>query len=359
MKTILLIDDDPQVRKIFGLTLRRYGYHVLEADCGVAGFEIARQFLPDLILSDINMPGGDGSTLLHNIRRDSELRSRQVVLMTGKSNVITPRQGMEEGADDFLIKPIGLQELLNCMKARFDRASINWRVADQTLAQLSFSLPSQLPHEFFTPLAGIIGLMDILCCDDSTLTPKEVGDIHRDVHQSALRLHRTLRNYLHLLDLQTASSETAPGSLPPGEVEKGIQNGVTEALRQHARREDLTVKVTACPILAKRGDLDRIVEELVDNACKFSRQGTPVKLDLTAEGRMTVVDGGRGLTAEEISRIGAFQQFDRKKYEQQGLGLGLVLVQKLTALYGANFQINSRPGEGTQVEIMFPRMKRT
>jgi two-component system sensor histidine kinase/response regulator len=358
MKTILLVDDDQQVRTMFGLALRRNGYHVIEADSGSAGLALARQHLPDLILSDIHMPGGDGSTLLHDIRHDPELRSKQVVLMTGRPDLVTPRRGMEEGADDFLVKPVDLKALLSCVEARFSRASISWRVEDQMLAQLRSSVPPNLPHECFTPLAGIIGLMEILRADSGTLTPAEVSDIHNDIYQSAIRLHRTLRNYLLILDLQTTSSELAP-PLSPREAEESIRTGVAEALRLNNRREDITVQVNACSISVKPGDLGRIIEELVGNACKFSRQGTPVKVELSADGRLTVTDRGRGLAAAEISRIGAFQQFDRKKQEQQGLGLGLILVQKLTALCKAEFSIKSQPGEETQAQIAFPLANRT
>ncbi len=354
MKTILLVDDDQQLRMMFGVALRRGGYHVIEADSGVAALELARRHLPDLILSDINMPGGDGSTLLRDIRHDPELRSKQVVLMTGRPDLVTPRKGMEEGADDFLVKPVGLQALLSCVEARFSRASINWRVEDQMLAQLRSSVPANLPHEFFTPLAGIIGLMEILRADFSDLAPAEVKDIHEDVYLSALRLHRTLRNYLLVLDLQAATPQKPATVVPPAEVKAAVQNAVTETLRLNQRREDVTVRVEAGPILVKPEDLGRMVEELVDNACKFSRRGTPVEVELSADGRLTVTDRGRGLTAEDIARIGAFRQFDRKKNEQQGLGLGLVLVQKLTALYQAEFSISSRPGEGTRAEIAFP-----
>ena len=354
MKTILLIDDDQQLRLMFGLALRKNGYHVIEADSGVTGLEMARQHLPDLILSDIHMPDGDGSTLLQNIRRDPELKSKQVVLITGRPDLVTPRKGMEEGADDFLVKPVTLKTLLGAMEARFSRASISWRVEDQMLAQLRSSVPSNLPHEFFTPLAGIIGLMEILRAEFPGLATEEVRAIHNDVYQSALRLHRTLRNYLLILDLQTALPEAAPPPLPPPEVEQSIQSGIDEVLRQNERREDVTVDVKACSLSVRPGDLSRIVEELVDNACKFSRQGTPVKVELGADGRLVVTDQGRGLMAEEIARIGAFQQFDRKKNEQQGLGLGLVLVQKLAAPCHAEFSINSEPGKGTQAQIAFP-----
>ncbi len=63
---------------------------------------MARQHLPDLILSDIDMPGGDGESLLRDIRRDPELKSRQFVLMSGRPDLVTPLKRIEEGADDFL-----------------------------------------------------------------------------------------------------------------------------------------------------------------------------------------------------------------------------------------------------------------
>src|SRR5476649_1392529 len=238
---------------MFGMALRRSGHNVIEADSGVIGLQMARQHLPDLILTDSNMPGGDGATLLHDIRCDPELRSKQVVLMTGRPDLVTPRKGMEEGADDFLVKPVGLDALRSCVEARFSRAAISWRVEDQMLAQLRSSIPSQLPHEFFTPLAGIIGLMEILRSDFPGLAPDEVQDIHNDIYQSALRLHRTLRNYLLILDLQTASSESAPTPLSPREGEESIQAGVNEALRLNQRSEDVTVRVDACSISVKPG----------------------------------------------------------------------------------------------------------
>jgi two-component system sensor histidine kinase/response regulator len=354
MNTILLIDDNEALVKTYGMFLRKKGYHLIEADSGLAGLAMARKHLPDLIISDINMPGGDGSTLLRDIRRDPELKSKQVVLMTGRPDLVTPRKGMEEGADDFLIKPVGTEALLNCVEARFRRAAISWRVEDQMLTQLRTSMPPQLPHEFFTPMAGIIGLTDFLRSDFPRLSTEEVSDIHNDLHRCALRLNRTLRNYVQILDLQSASPESMPPPLSPDEVEKSIQTGINETLQQNERRKDVGFRVSACSISVKAEALSRIVEELVDNACKFSRQGTPVIVELDSDGRLIVTDEGRGLTVEEINHIGAFQQFARKKHEQQGLGLGLVLVQKLAALSGAKFLITSQPGEGTKVEIAFP-----
>lgn len=354
MKTILLVDDSQLLVGTYSMALRKKGYNVIEADSGVTGLALARKHLPDLIISDVDMPGGDGATLLREIRRDPELKSKQVVLMTGRPDLVTPRKGMEEGADDFLLKPVGLDVLQSCVEARFRRADINWRVEDQTLAQLRSSVPPQLPHELFIPMAGIIGLMEILRSDFPSFTPAQISDIHNEIYKSALRVQRTLRNYLLILDLQNAAYEPAPPPLSPQEAEESVRHGIDEALRLNERRGDVDVRVKAGSISVKPGDLSRIVEELVDNACKFSRRGTPVQVELVADGRLVVTDAGRGLTPEEIEHLAAFQQFDRKKHEQEGLGLGLALVQKLADLSGAKFLIHSRPGEGTQVEVSFP-----
>jgi signal transduction histidine kinase len=356
MKSILLIDDDPQLRRVFALALRHGGYHVIEAENGVTGLELARRHLPDLILTDVHMPGGDGSTLLRDIRCDPALHDKQVVLMTGRPDLVTPRGGMEGGADDFLAKPVGVKELLACMAARFRRATINWRVEDQMLERLRSNIPAQLPHEFFTPMAGIIGLVEILRDPDSGLEPADLPAVYDDLYYSSLRLHRTLRNYLLILELDHSSSAAAAEAKPLTgvELERAMNDGVAEALRLHPRREDVTLRIDPCPIAITGADLSRIVEELAHNAFKFSRAGTPINIRLGADGALTVADKGRGMTAEEVGQIGAFQQFDRKKQEQQGLGLGLELVRKLAARGSANLSVASKPGEGTTVQLAFP-----
>jgi CheY-like chemotaxis protein len=129
MKTILLVDDDPQLRILLGLTLRGSGYSVIEADSGIAGLELARKHLPDLILSDIDMPGGDGASLLREVRGNPELRFRQFVLMSGRPDLIGA-QDIQEKADGFLAKPVRREELLGCMKKCLDH-STSWRAENQ------------------------------------------------------------------------------------------------------------------------------------------------------------------------------------------------------------------------------------
>ncbi len=133
MKTILLVDDSQELRALYGRVLRKGGYYVIEADSGVAGLAMARKHLPDLILSDINMPDGDGASLLRDVRRDPDLRFRQFVFLSGAPDLVPVRNSIKEGADDFLLKPVSLRVLLNCMKVRLSCASDGWRAVNHIL----------------------------------------------------------------------------------------------------------------------------------------------------------------------------------------------------------------------------------
>jgi two-component system, sensor histidine kinase and response regulator len=97
---------------------------------------------------------------------------------------------------------------------------------------------------------------------------------------------------------------------------------------------------------------------LVDNAFKFSRLGNPVWIQTRLSERHCVVrvsDKGRGMTAEQIASIGAHMQFERRFYEQQGAGLGLIIARRLAELHGGDLTIDSVPAEQTMVQLSLPK----
>jgi DNA-binding response OmpR family regulator len=355
--TILLIDDDAHIRTVFGTVLRGQGYRVLEADSGETGYALAKEQIPDLILTDIAMPHGDGEALLQNIRSNPDLSDKQVVLMTGELQLVTPRKGMEAGADDFLAKPVTVEALVKCVAARLNRAHIHLDVEDRMLAQLRSSLHSTVPYGFFTPLGGIIGLIQLLRSDMRKLSHDEVESILKDMDNTAHRLHRRLRNYLLVLDLPTASQEEGRlvRQLLPREVRESILSGVKTSVKRTQRDKDVTVQVEDSPVVSTTTDLCVIVEELVDNACNYSRRGTAVKVHLDQKGVLTVTDEGRGMTPEEIKKIGVFRHHAQ---DMEGMGLGLALVEKLALKSGATFSLSSPEMKGVRAEVAFKQVLR-
>ena len=350
LKTILIIDDDVELAATLALGLEANGYRALCAANAAGGWETALAHLPDLILCDIDMPGKDGRRLLQEMRADSALAERQFVLMSGKAAFGSPRAAMDLGADDFLLKPFLLPALLACVAARLRRAELSRRLEDHAVAQLHESLRANLPQEFFTPLAAILGLTELLQGDFHTLTPDEVRRDLRDLHRASRRLHRSLRNYLLILELERAEAARPGELLEPDTVAEALTLGVNAAGERHQRGADLNLELAGARLRANPADLTTIVEELTDNALRFSRAGTPVHVRASIDGawlRVSVSDSGRGLTEPQLEHLGALRPPVRQAVDQSSSGLGLVLVRLLVAQLGGKFHLESAAGKGT------------
>jgi predicted signal transduction protein with EAL and GGDEF domain len=121
--TILVAEDDGSIRAVLNATLRSAGYRVLEADNGPDAFILAHEHLPDLILSDVLMPGGNGQDLLAALRADPRTADLPFVFLTGLDERESIRAGMNLGADDYLTKPFRPTELLSLVQAQLRRSA--------------------------------------------------------------------------------------------------------------------------------------------------------------------------------------------------------------------------------------------
>src|SRR5215213_7064980 len=102
---ILVIEDDPGIRRSLALSLRAAGYSVVEAGNGRAGLEIGLNELPDLIICDVNMPEMDGYAVVERVRQAPTLASTPFIFLTARDERADMRRGMNLGADDYLKKP--------------------------------------------------------------------------------------------------------------------------------------------------------------------------------------------------------------------------------------------------------------
>ena len=124
MKTILLIEDDADMRENTAEILERADYRVLKAESGRRGLEIARKESPDLILCDIMMPELDGHGVLYLLGRDPATAEIPFIFLSAKAERSDVRKGMELGADDYLTKPFEEGELLNAVEGRLKRSDL-------------------------------------------------------------------------------------------------------------------------------------------------------------------------------------------------------------------------------------------
>jgi len=116
MKTILIADDDEDVRTVFGMSLERY-YRVLEAATGASALELTSRERPDLIVLDWTMPGSSGIEILTALRQDPLTATMPVIMLTGKEEEADRTRAAALGAYAFLVKPVSPPQLLKTIQA--------------------------------------------------------------------------------------------------------------------------------------------------------------------------------------------------------------------------------------------------
>lgn len=120
-KTILIVDDEPDILQLLGYNLEKEGFAVLKASNGAEGVRLALQHLPDAIVLDIMMPEMDGFEACRALRANPSTQPIPILFLTAKSGEIDEILGLELGADDFIQKPISPRLLVSRIKARIRR----------------------------------------------------------------------------------------------------------------------------------------------------------------------------------------------------------------------------------------------
>jgi signal transduction histidine kinase len=359
MPKILVIDDDDALREIIQLSLEHAGFEVIQADNGALGVRQASAELPDLILCDVRMERMDGYRTLAALRQDSATAPIPVILMTGMADTAGMRQGMELGADDYLSKPFAVPQLLAAVNARLRKHQTVREVAERKLAELRSSISLALPHELLTPLNGILGFSDILISDHTRLQSEEIVSMAEAIRDSAKRLHRLIENFLIFAQIELLQADQLH-TLREGQTSdarKPVERVARVRAERAGRPEDLDLELRDAAVAISEDYFTKIVDELLENAFKFSSPGSLVRVQMeTRDGWLIlrIADQGRGMKVEHISEVGAYMQFERKIYEQQGSGLGLTVAKRLTELHNGELNIESQIGVGTTVEVRLP-----
>lgn len=108
-KRILVVDDEPQIARVLRTSLTSCGYEVRTGDDGCAGFNTAREWQPDLVITDISMPKMDGLELCRQLRAESSV---PIIVLSVRGEEKTKVEALDAGADDYLTKPVGMDELV-------------------------------------------------------------------------------------------------------------------------------------------------------------------------------------------------------------------------------------------------------
>lgn len=365
-KKILLIDDSEFILESTAALLAFEGYDVITALNGEIGIELATKELPDLIICDVAMPGLTGYDVIKRIRSNPSTQIIPFIFLTAFADKSKMREGMEKGADDYLTKPFTKQELVASINSQLVKhANVEAKIQTK-VNTVHKNLNYSMPHEFRTVVSQLMGSINVIkdCVDD--LDINEIIKTVDEMIEIVERLNRVTDNFLLLTKLESFAN--MPDVLPQLKQMRTIEPfavlyDVAENVGNRFRRLDdidsindvFDISIAVSPEL-----FHKCMNELFDNAFKFSPQGSKVIIDSKVEDDffyVTISDSGVGMTTEQIKAIGAFMQFQREVNEQQGIGLGLTIAKRIIEIHDGFIDIISNKNQGTTIKFALPLAK--
>lgn len=213
---------------------------------------------------------------------------------------------------------------------------------------------ANVSHELKTPLMSISGYAEII--KNGMVRQQDVPEFAGRIYDEASRLTSLVKDIIEISKLDEKS-----GELPFEQVDiYELMEDICQNLMLHAKKRNVTISTEGCgaEVYGVRHILYEMMYNLVDNAIQYNREGGYVKVSLTKEGEticFCVEDNGIGIAKEEQERI--FERFYRvdKSHSRKtgGTGLGLSIVKHGAALHHAEIKLDSEPGQGTRIQILF------
>lgn len=361
MPRILIIETDTDLREELRDLLTYEHFEVQEAWDGPSAWEQLQQNRPDLIMSCVQYGEGNGFDWLKKLRQSPEYAAIPLLFLTGLASPEDMRKAMNLGADDYLVKPVRSQDLMQAIQTRLQRIQDIQAPQQHGFEHYRHSLLRHFPHEVFTPLNALLGSARVLQSRFRDLPPPRIEQLASSLIRNGSRLFHLLQNQLMFLELETWEHlEQQPWKDQVSGVDNVpvIEQVCREKGRYYGRENDIELQLQPAQVQVLEKHLQIVVRELIDNALKFSPAGSPVLVSSrvlpSGEWALRVLNTGSGMSSEQIENIQAFQQFNRSRQEQQGLGLGLSLCKRLLSCYNASLQIESRPERYIQFSLILP-----
>lgn len=363
---ILLADDNADMRE-YVRRLLEPRFEVETVGDGLAALEAVKRKMPDLVLSDVMMPYLDGFGLLERLKSADATRALPVILVSARAGEESRVEGMQSGADDYLVKPFSARELLARVSARLEIARLHAgmnreleRRVDERTAELqeanreleSFSY--SISHDLRAPLRHILGFSQLM--EKSTagsLDPRSAGYL-KTIADAAVRGGQ-------LVDDLLAFSRMGRAEMRFGQFElaKLVADVCSELAPDHDGR---TIEWRIGDLPRIQGDrvlLKLVLKNLLANALKYTRTRAVAVIEIGArtdprESELWVRDNGVGFDMRYVDKLfGVFQRLHSSS-EFEGTGIGLALVRRIVSRHGGRTWAESALGEGACFHVTLP-----
>jgi signal transduction histidine kinase len=360
MFKILIVEDTLTIREEIRDILVMEGYIVFEADNGRIGFEIALKEHPDLIISDILMPKLNGFEMFDKLRKNKKTEAIPLIFLSAKAEKEDIRIGMNLGAEDYLTKPINLNDLINAVENKIQKKLlIDQKIIDQTTA-LSAILQKQkkeldnyahlISHELKSSLRNISDLLEWTqeeLKDTNNLKDSNIDLMGERIEKMELLLIK-MEQYKNIttrsfktsnLNLNTIARRVITKINTPLHIRIKINNKLPTLFAD----EDMIEKVFEILLQNAVDHIDK-KEGLIEIACEANEK----------DYLFSIKDNGVGIHEKYHEKI--FKIFQAIK-STKSTGIGLNIVERIISHYNGKIYVESTPDQETTFYFNLPKNK--
>ena len=377
MPRVLIADDEPRLRRYLAEAME--GFVVLEARDGQEAWELAKQYLPEIIILDYMMPEIDGLELTRRLRAHKPTSRIPILLVTANAENTPRLEALEAGVSDFVTKPFSTVELnarvrnlvrqkqyereLAASKQELEVAHEELKDNEMRLLQAERlsalgRMSAGIIHEVNNPLNYTRTALHALKSFSRQLDESERADYNEVVADASEGVDRVIRI---VSDLR-AFTKGNPSAMSNIDL-----HGVVEAARRLISNEltgiDLTVDVpTDLKVHGNENQLCQVFMNLMQNAASFvmaaKKRGEQPRMAVTARrtasGMITVTvwDNGSGIAEDDLAKV--FDPFFTRRDVGAGMGLGLSICHQILQSHGAKAEVRSESDEFTEFSLCFP-----
>jgi two-component system, sensor histidine kinase and response regulator len=360
---ILVADDEPKNRELICDLLVAEGHTVIEATNGLEVLESANAEACDVILLDVMMPQMNGLAACRQLKQNPGTMHIPVLIVSALSDREQLLQGIDAGANDYLIKPINSKDVIlrvrNAVYAKhlFDQVQENL-TALHKLEALRDNLTSMIVHDLRSPLMGIAGYLEILELQAADKLDHDDLNILGNARSSASILMGMINS---LLDVSRLEQGEMPLDMQMQDLDTVVQDAL-DSLGSVTDSVSFVYQKPSAPIMANcdASLVSRIIANLVGNAVKFTPEGGKVTLAMESNEagvKLLVADTGYGIPPEHHQNI--FEKFAqvelRKQHKMYSTGLGLTFCKLATEAQGGTIGVESKVNQGSTFWITLPR----
>lgn len=360
---ILVVDDEASARHALRKLLHAEGFAVECASDGRAALDRLSAFDPDVVLTDLQLPGLDGIQLCTRLReRDPML---PVILMTAHDDAQSILRGLRAGVDDYLTKPLDIELLLSSLRRaiavhagrieqQHARARTEALLAEaRSAANRHEEVLAVVAHDLRSPLSVIQIATELLLGQGTELTGA-ARRLVESITRSLASSNQILANLLDEARLQGSGITLEPRFHPVDDLLADVRD-----LRPLALRRGIVLDVRPAPdgtLSCDRAKMGQVLSNLVGNAIKFSPRGGTVTVSAERTAgciRLAVRDQGPGISSGAQTHL--FERYWQDATGRaEGVGLGLYIAKGIVEAHGGHIQVQSEVGDGSTFLVTLP-----